>query len=279
MILTPCVLPGPPLVLALDLGSVHCGAVLAPAALPIAPAIHPLTITVDGCDLDGAVAAIGALLDEHDVRRVVVEHGPYYVSPTASDAAKAAQAKAHAVCERLLERIKIECRARGIPGQRIPRATWAHRVVPHTRGGITTKMAMDGLRVHVTEEGWEALNDQHQRDAAGALVGVLLPAPVRIYRRRARDNTDRPMVLLGKEERRRRALASWRTSKRKARGSLDRLAGTTCNCGPDGAPKVGAGRHKSTCPSAPPTRPTGPRGMSDKNIASAINVLQSMFGN
>ncbi len=106
-----------------------------------------------------------------------------------------------------------------------------------------------GLLAHVGPVSLAALEDQDQRDAAGALVGWILGPPAKT-RRRAKGP---PKPLLTPEERRahRRASVARYVGKTGAKRHAAR-AGAGCNCGPDGGPRPrGArGRHRYTCPAS-----------------------------
>lgn len=247
--------------------------VLAPEALPLAvPAGGHQTLAVDPKDLGPVTAEIGALLASGNVSGVVVEHAPLYLPLGKSPGALLAIAQNHETCSRLAERIAVECKTRGVPCFVLPRASWAHRVVPHTRGGITDLMANEGLLVHVDPESWGRLADQDQRDAAGVLVGHLLPAPRRLLaarrgklRDRRKDQSTPHPSLLTPEAREglraaRHAAALPRLRERK-RLTMRRLRGTAeraaaCRCGPGGQPRDVStrGRHKAACPAAPPPK-------------------------
>lgn len=273
------------MILSLDLGSRRIGAVLAPPSLPLRPVGKPVTVDVDPENIDPTVAHLAELLDAGRVSAVILEHAPLYMPAGKSPAAYAAIATAHEVCSRLHERITLLCRERKIPtlgttqkGMSHPavsRQTWAHRVVPHHQGGITDAAANAGLEVHVDPAAWALLTDQDQRDAAGALVGHLLPAPRRVFasRHKLRDrrgdrSAPHPAALSpdaikaaraarwSANAPRRRALTLARV--RKHRGARERLS-AACTCGPGGQPRPPdrRGRHKFGCGAAPPVDARG----------------------
>src|SRR5882762_6689712 len=122
------------------------GVALAPAVLPLRGVLHT-TVLVDPPDLAPAVARIVALCV--GAGQVVLEHAPFYVPSGKSPQAIAAMAAAHEVATVLEVHLQRELGALGIPVATIPRATWTHRVVPHTRGGISDAVARAGLEAHV----------------------------------------------------------------------------------------------------------------------------------
>lgn len=267
------------MILALDLGSARIGYVLAERGLPIRIR-KARTIDVDPAHLDGAVKL--CLLQLAGVTGVIIEHGRFYARQGWSAQKIMAMQQAWRVADRLQERFVLELELLGFkekePGQDpprlryavIPRASWAHRVVPHARGGITTAMANAGLRAHLAPESVGMLDGQDQRDAAGCLVWAFLPPPPRAYR--YRDRRAKPRPRLTPEQRLARRRLSWRDSKRRARGPdvVARLEGDTCNCGPEGKPRTGKGRHKATCPIAA-------GGLSKENVARAAKALDAFF--
>jgi len=228
------------MILALDLGSARIGRVVAERGLPLR-VVEARTIPVDVSHLDGAVSAC---LQLAGVTGVIIEHAGFYVRPGWTPQRIMASQQQHAVCERLKDRIVTQLEALGFeqaseenprPALRyavIPRASWSHRVVPHAKGGVTNAMANAGLAVHLAEG--TVLEGQDQRDAAGCLVWAFLPPPKRGYR--YRDRRAKPRTLLTPAERLTRRRASWRESKRRARGPevIARLTSGVCNCGPNG---------------------------------------------
>lgn len=267
------------MILALDLGSARIGRVKASPSLPIRPSEPPQTIPVNEEDLGAAVDA--CLSDLTDVERVVIEHASFYVPAGAGVGKILALQKAHEVCSRILERLLVALAAHGFEDRSeasptparaidvIPRASWAHRVCPGTRGGVTTAMANAGLAVYIGEG--VALTGQDQRDAAGCIVWALFPPSKRSGRYRYRNRRKRPKLTTAERLCRRRA--SWLKSKRKRRGTAERLAGT-CNCGPGGEPKVTRGRHKRGCAV---TAPAKIKGMGAEGLACAAKALDRLF--
>lgn len=195
-----------PSIMGLDLGSRHLGAVVSAEALPLRPLSRRWD--VDPRDLGPAADRVRrevdglAELDGSLPPDVVVEFGALYMPKDVSSQAAQKIAEAHATCGRLLDLIWRACPGPYYQVTTITRASWSHRVVPHTAGGITDVMANDGLRTHVDPDMWAALTSQDERDAAGALVGHLLPAPARSSRYRSRDRRrDRTAPRLSPEER------------------------------------------------------------------------------
>lgn len=237
------------LVIGLDLGSRRLGVVITHDALPLR-AVVAITVIVDPTDLGPAVAIVDALLELHQPSLAVIEHARFFVPSGASPQKIQAMAEAHGVCERLHERLSVALAARAVQTETIPRASWAHRVVPHTQGGITDLMARTAIEGHVIE-GWEEIaRGQDTIDAAGVIFGLLMPKPRRRQRYRCR-NRPRKTPERSREERAERRRMTHRMAARKRRGTADRLSSAVCNCGPDGQPKTTKGRHKGTCPIAP----------------------------
>lgn len=162
-------------VLALDLGSKHLGMVSAPPTLPLRPSAR-WTQDVDPANLDPAVGTVAAVLNTGKIGTVVLEIAPRFFAPKgASEPAKAAMLEAYTVCRVLAERVELLCREHEppIPYERVSRQRWAHRVVPHARG-ITEEAGHAGVKVRTDPGLWAILRGEHERDAAGALVGYLL---------------------------------------------------------------------------------------------------------
>lgn len=255
-------------VLSLDLGSARIGSLMAPHALPLAfGPDDAATIPVDARDLEPTVSGLAALLVSRPPSAVVVEHNPVpYMPPGKTPQAYAAIAAAHEVCSRLHERIWLLCREAGIPLVTIGRQTWAHRVCPGTKGGITDAMAAEGLRAHVDPTAFHLLADQDQRDAAGALVGWLLGPPKRKARERSKGP---PKPVLTAEQRaanRRKVVAAY-VKKESAKRAAERSA-KGCNCGPGGGPRPPGvkGRHPRMCPAAPPPTVRGSRAAAEAYV-------------
>lgn len=189
------------MIFALDLGSRHTAAVLAPAVLPlvVAPG-DAVTIPTDPADLARAVAVVRQILDGGDIEAVILEIAPRFFAPkNVTPKAHASMSEAYTVCRVLADRIEMACVERKILCVRMARQTWAHRVVPHSRG-VTNEAAAAGVRAHTEPVSWGALTDEHQRDAGGALIGYLLGLEVaaataeRMSRRK--PATPRPLVRI-----------------------------------------------------------------------------------
>lgn len=214
----------------IDLGSSRIGIVAAEDVLPVR-AVARDTILVNRSQL-GITAADVVSRIYPGVGRVVLEHAPFFAPVGKSPAALAAMAQAHEIAAILHDLLVRELRSRGVRVDTIPRASWAHRVVPHTRGGITDEMANDGLRAHVTAEVWESMRGQDERDALGTLVGSLLPAPKKKYRSRAKTSRDEIRPILTPEQKAERHRIRDRERKRAVRGSLtpEQRAELGCAC-------------------------------------------------
>lgn len=193
------ILPRCPSIMGLDLGSRHLGAVVSAEALPLRPLsrrwdVDPRDLgpTADRVrrEVDGLAGLDGSLPPD-----VVVEFGALYMPKDVSSQAAQKIAEAHATCGRLLDLVWRACPGPFYQVTLITRASWSHRVVPHTSGGITDAMANEGLRTHVDPGMWTALVSQDERDAAGALVGHLLGACARTSTRRNGRKRNRPLYV------------------------------------------------------------------------------------
>jgi hypothetical protein len=86
-------------------------------------------------------------------------------------------AHAHEICSTLRALLMLRLEPLGIDVVTMARATWSHRVVPFTKGGITDAMVNAALPSFIAS-GSDLLLNQDQRDAAGLLVGhILTPQP------------------------------------------------------------------------------------------------------
>ncbi len=140
-------------VLGVDLGSARVGVTLVHAGLPLEVVAADTIQVTDHDHLAPVVEEIIACVRAAEVgastcRDIVCEHGSLY--PGKTPWATMQIAKAHAISSRLLAEIRL-----ALPGpwyriQAIPRSTWAHRVVPHHHGGISTAASRDALRWDVT---------------------------------------------------------------------------------------------------------------------------------
>lgn len=268
------------MILALDLGSAHLGVVLAPPSLPLRPAAA--TLRVDPADLGATVRSALGGIREAGITRVVIEHGKLYIPKGVSPAAAQKIGEAWGVCSRLHERLLVALADLDIPVDTISRASWAHRVV-RRHGGITTAMAREGVRAHVDPAFLEALTDQHQIDACGALAWAVVPEHPRAKPAEHASGGDVPRQKrarvkkkISEEERarRRRIYArKARDARRVKNGTAERLS--RCNCGPDGAPREGPGRHARWCAGAPPP---AMRGLTPCGFERAARALDRMMG-
>lgn len=160
----------------------------------------------------------------------------------------------HEITKRLADNIARLATAHGIPVQCVSRATWVHRLIPHTSGGMTDAMVLVALPRRVSAEGCALLASKDLRDAAGALLWGFIPASARKRKSRARvADPNKPVVprvvytgadatIEAKAKRHRdRALKK----KRDTLGTTARL-GTPCSCGV----QHGKGRRPRTCSQA-----------------------------
>ncbi len=140
-------------VLGVDLGSARVGVTLVHAGLPLEVVAADTIQVTDHDHLGPVVNEIVACVRAAEIgasscRDIVCEHGSLY--PGKTPWATMQIAKAHAISSRLLAELRL-----ALPGpwyriQAIPRSTWAHRVVPHHHGGISTAASRDALRWDVT---------------------------------------------------------------------------------------------------------------------------------
>jgi hypothetical protein len=137
-----------------------------PRTLPVV-AERPDIVT---CAVLDFAASVGA-------ERLVVEHSRWFPRAGASPASLMASQRAHEVCHDIVRELQRES---PVPVEVIPRQTWAHRVVPRHRGGIGDALVAAALPALL--EGARLLADVHQRDAAGAVLGVLLAPPPKVRR-------------------------------------------------------------------------------------------------
>lgn len=227
------------LVVGIDLGSARVGIVGSHDELPIRSVTRE-TLKVNRRDLNKTVAAVIERVCP-GAERAVLEHAPFYAPVGKSAAALASMAHNHEIASILRERLERELSARGVRVLTIPRASWAHRVVPRTRGGITDEMANAGLRAHVDASAWESLATQDERDALGAIVGTLLPRPKKVRRgRRGRGfRVEGPSLSPALRALRKRAAN--REFMRRFRGSIsaEERARLGCPC---------KGSHRVDCP-------------------------------
>lgn len=238
------------LILGIDPGSAHCGIALlstADASQPGAPAASVLiaeTLPVDPARLEAIVTAIleriAQVLASPDfvaalTMRVVVEHGPWYPRPGASPGGLAVSQQAWTVMHDLVRDLRARC---PVPVEVIARATWAHRVVPHTRGGITDSDVREHLPRLLDVASVALLTDAHQRDAAGAALGALLAPAPRAPREPRPKGPRKPRSQAGRPASRNDAFIAKRSAERdvaaKAKGCT-RPPGTRGRC-PRGCP-------------------------------------------
>lgn len=270
--------------IAIDIGSVRCGmvaGVAAPALMRCAP------IDVDADDLDAAVAVVMSRVRTCQADRpvrVVMEHGALYIRREATPQEAQATAVAWTTCDKLCDRIAAACIAAGVPlvtrvdkkgktRQSIPRATWAHRLVLHHRGGITQAQVRAAVRanldaasldlIRTASEGYR--NDDDAIDAAGVWLWAVLPPAPRVRRiRRRRPGEAAPVrVKRAKMMPRER----WREQKRRQRKlpSAEQRLAVGCAC---------RGKHVVGCVLRKPPKA---RGYSAEAVERARAALAGMM--
>lgn len=249
-------LPGT-VIIGFDLGSAHMGVAIVAGALPL-DVIDALTLGVDPNNLDTVVAVAVELAIKAGATRSAIEHGvKFYVPDGASKQQIMSMAQAHAICGQLQRKLTEALTAEGIEAITWARQSWAHRVVQHHQGSITTAAANEGVRAQCAPGSWERLGDQHQRDAGGVACMFLVepPTPTKRYRApRARPavDPDAPApAALTPEEREAKRQRCWRERKRDERHTAtdEQRAEAGCDCKPlDSAGKRRQGAHLSTCP-------------------------------
>lgn len=245
-----------PVYVAFDPGSARMGAVAGHWTAPTLTVTAAQKIAVASGD-DGVIEAAAQAIEfalTHNAAGIIVERGQLYMPTGVTPQAATQIARAHAIMCRVADLIEALARAKGIPVERVPRASWAHRIIPHHRGGITDAMVLAALPGHIDPAGCALLVSKDLRDAAGALLWHFIPETPRKRRSRARvvdpNKTVVPRVVYtgadatieAKAKRRRdRALAV----SRKAHGTVERL-GTPCACGI----QHGRGRRPRACSQA-----------------------------
>lgn len=187
--------PTEPCVVGYDLGSAQMGAAFLADTLPL-DVLHAVTLGVDPKDLDVVVAVAVELAVRMRATRAAIEHGmkfhpPWFSIPEGSTATQIkailerrqrqiiSMAEEHAICGKLQEKLSSALQAAGIEAVTWARETWAHRVVPHHQGGVSNAEAKAGVRALCAPGSWEALSDDHQRDAAGTACMWLIDPPAR----------------------------------------------------------------------------------------------------
>lgn len=229
----------------------------APGTLEI---LDALPVDVDPEDLAAAAAtAIGWAL-RFEVCGFVIERGPLYMPAKVTPQAARQIAVNHAVMSRLADLLAALGLAQGLKIRTVARQSWAHAVIPRTKGGITDAMVLAALPRHLDPASFARLTTKDLRDAAGALLWSLLPPTLRAVRPTDPDAPKRPRIKYPPEEmtwahcvwRSRAArLRSYRLCQAAATANpaatLARLS-AVCPCGPHPP-----GRRPLTCPHAPPS--------------------------
>jgi hypothetical protein len=171
----------------IDPGSAHLGLVVVDArayavegapdcgALPVRVVLVADTLAVDPAHLGAIVNEILDVAVSVGAGALVVEHAPWFPPGGASPGGLKVSHDNWLVTHDLLDALRRES---PIPVHVIARQTWAHRVVPHHRGGVTDADVTRALPALLDPASLALLTDTHQRDAAGAVLGYLLaPAP------------------------------------------------------------------------------------------------------
>ncbi len=175
----------------IDIGSSKTGICAADDAIPLRAG----TVERGADETDDAYAArvvdtVRAAVEEEHAERAVIEWGPYYCRPYPGEAPDAfarraaAQQRNRDAAVRMLGGIETVCRAASVEVRKIPAATWRGRIgatVAREPGDRGRKMKQDAAVRGELErrlgERMSVLRDVHQRDAFGALLGVLLTPP------------------------------------------------------------------------------------------------------
>lgn len=154
-----------------DLGSVHCGAVVAVDGRPT----HASTIDVDESAVGPAAAELWAIIKGSGAERVAVEWAALH--PGATPQQTAAMGRAHEVMAIVLDRVEQKCIDAGIAVDKIHVQTVRARIgvgwpkgEPRT-AALTDRLVREALEVHIGEA-MALLRDVHQRDAAAAALAA-----------------------------------------------------------------------------------------------------------
>ncbi len=230
----------------LDLGSKHLGLVVVDArtyavegapdcgSLAVRVVLDAHTLAVDPTHLDGAVNAALDVAVSVGACAFVVEHAPWFPPGGASPGGLKISQANWLVTHDLLDALR---RASPIPVHVIARQTWAHRVVPHHRGGVTDADVTRALPALLDPASLALLTDTHQRDAAGAVLGYLLapppPSPKVPREPRAKGEPRPPR----KAKRRAGKNDAWIARRSQARLEARRARGCTCAPGAAKCPR------------------------------------------
>lgn len=244
-------------ILALDLGWKWIGRVFAPVEeLPLA-GIRSDRLRMSPADPWPVLERIMADVRANDPSRVIIEHAPFFAPAGKSAAALARLAQMHEPSSTMAEILAKALVDAGysrlslatpfpspLPPRTvitIPRMTWAHRVRPHTQGGITDEMAIEAMRPHITAESWAQMETQDEIDAGGAALWWLLPAQKRARKRGAKSSTPpRPAMTPEQRVATEREQGKLRMRRKHGYLTIDERWARGCQCG--------SRRHRVGCP-------------------------------
>lgn len=168
------------MLLSLDLGSRHVGLVALEDSLP-ARVIASAYLSVDPADLNRTSAQIIGSLElavktsadlAQPPPRMIIEWGRFYVpakaTPQATAAAGAAMGEARDPMICLRDRVEQRCQALGVAVVRIQAKVWRSRIGCQGRDDVAVALALSN---HTPID---RLLTEHEQDAAGAAIGVLV---------------------------------------------------------------------------------------------------------
>lgn len=241
----------------IDLGSRWLAPVVAEDALPLRLAAPPQTLQVDPENPEIVVGVVVELFVAAGVTRAAVEFGRFYAGESPTPGQATATANAWGVMLILKHLFQRELAAVGIELIVMERRTWSSRLVPHHKGGVKTAESNDAIRARCADGVYEQLSDQHQRDAAGVLLGAwLIDAEPRRRRYKYRDRrkdkrTPRTELteaeLAERKAKRHEYQIDWQRAQRATvTPEARRALGCGCLLGHNGG-----GRHRKDCPLAP----------------------------
>jgi hypothetical protein len=229
----------------LDLGSRHLGLVVlrrgfgafdgAAAVVPGGAGVYPITLDVDPARIGLVVTMALDRAEDAGASALVVEHAPWFPPGGASPGGLKISQANWLVTHDLLDALRRES---PIPVHVIARQTWAHRVVPRHRGGVTDADVTRALPALLDPASLALLTDTHQRDAAGAVLGYLL-APAPKVPREPMAKGDRPPR---KAKRRAGKNDAWIARRSQARLEARRARGCTCAPGAAKCPRSCPGK-------------------------------------
>jgi len=214
----------------IDLGSRWLAITMGVEELPLRLTSPSRTLAVDPNDLDVVVAVTVEVLVGAGVTRAAIEFGKFYSREGDTPAKVMAMAEAHGICRLLHRELTKALAPLGIEVLTVDQQSWAHRLVPHHRGGIKTAESNEGVRARCGEGVYESFADQHQRDPAGVLLGAwLVDAAPRLKRvRRRKGAPPKPEPTPEEIEAKRKARREYKTKwQMEARGGSRREAKAT----------------------------------------------------